>query len=121
MVLVLKFCLVLQLVLLLVSALRHSHSSDANRTARDTADSGDTSASAPQSPYEEPQPPVFARLLQAAAASPALCRRSENSELHGLAFQTLACCAALTSEHAGTLLQVRCALMPYSFVQFNAM
>lgn len=98
----------LQIVLLLVSALRHSLSTAVASRSRDAhTDSGD--ASAPQSPSEEPPAPVFTRLLHAAAASPALCRRWENTELHSLAFQTLSCCAALSAEHATTLLQVRAA------------
>lgn len=98
----------LQIVLLLVSALRHSLSTDVSRTSREEpADCGD--ASAPQSPSEEPAAPVFTRLLHAAAASPALCRRWENSELQSLAFQTLSCCAALSAEHASTLMQVQSA------------
>jgi hypothetical protein len=95
-----------QIVLLLVSALRHSQSTEANRAAREAAAAESCDTSAPQSPSQEPTAPVFARLLRTAAVSPALCRRWENSELYSLAFQTLSSCSGLTMEHASTLLQV---------------
>jgi hypothetical protein len=104
-----------QVVLLLVHALRHSPAGEL-APAADVAVISDCEGNGaaavgrstmPRPLCELPLPPVFAHLLDVAAGSHALSRQRHCRELHSLACHTLACCSVLGCEHTMTLLQVR--------------